>query len=850
MFKFKGIASNDMQVVIEEEEHFIARASQRYEITEIEGRDGAIFNKLGYSVVERPIYVQCLNISKIDDILAWLNGEGEFEYKGRKTTARFYSQLEPQRSSCIRIIDTTFIRDPFWYKADEDYQIVKDRKDKKASGEYIHVEDSSNCRSIIGIGGNHEQETRSGKNYLNTLAKYKAGDTVTIEGITYTFNDDGSITCNGTASANSILDISAGIQTISGTNKKIVGLLTGSQVPANVKLTAFTSDWGKNPVITFSEVNKSLVSKMIENAEYTIFRLMIYSGTTVNNQTVYYQILDTSETDLTYEQHGVSPSPDCISSIVAVGSNVNLANKDNITNLYFNQNQISVGSTSKTMIENCLPNTTYTISKIKSTKFRVCTTNKTPQTNESIIDYIYNDNGDKITITTSDKAKYMCIYFYDSGTDTLEEQGILDSIKIEKGKVATPWSPCGQGCVKVTKCNKNLAIKNVKGYFSISDFKIKIDNNSESFLFYAEKGKEYTRSCKVNLDRNRIGKIDTLDVTQEMTVSNGQEINSKKFICDDSGIYIWFVNSTLNDSIKESFQIEESSTESTFVQHEEQSYIIPVQQEMLEGDTFDYDNEEEVHIWKKLILTGNEVFTKGYDKERVSGFYTSIDELKNIDKKRNDTLSDFLCNCLIEKKFYTNNISDEVWGNVNTFAFSTANQHILALNIENISTVDELKTYLKSQYDVGTPVMIYYKLQTPTRLAFTDEQKAVAKELNNVTNITTDSKAILDLDYFTITNEKIKNEGNIQSRPILRLEKTVSEAVEITINNVRFKYNFNDDKYVEIDCENKTVEYEDLNRNRNIAIGYDFPKLNIGNNEIIMNDGDCIIKVIRKDRWL
>ena len=120
----------------------------------------------------------------------------------------------------------------------------------------------------------------------------------------------------------------------------------------------------------------------------------------------------------------------------------------------------------------------------------------------------------------------------------------------------------------------------------------------------------------------------------------------------------------------------------------------------------------------------------------------------------------------------------------------------------------------------------------------------------NVTNITTDSKAILDLDYFTITNEKIKNEGNIQSRPILRLEKTVSEAVEITINNVRFKYNFNDDKYVEIDCENKTVEYEDLNRNRNIAIGYDFPKLNIGNNEIIMNDGDCIIKVIRKDRWL
>lgn len=126
MFKFKGISSTDMQVIIEEEEHFIARAAQRYEVTEIEGRDGAIFDTLGYSYIDRPIYVQCLNTNKIDDILAWLNGEGEFEYKGRKTIARFYSQLEPQRSASIRIIDTTFIRNPFWYKANDEYITITD----------------------------------------------------------------------------------------------------------------------------------------------------------------------------------------------------------------------------------------------------------------------------------------------------------------------------------------------------------------------------------------------------------------------------------------------------------------------------------------------------------------------------------------------------------------------------------------------------------------------------------------------------------------------------------------------------------------------------------------------------
>lgn len=126
MFLFKGISSQDMQVVIEEEEHFIARAAQRYEITEIEGKDGAIFNELGFSYIERPILIQCLNNEKIDDILAWLNGRGDFEYKGRVTKARFYSELEPKRESCIRIINTTFIRDPFWYKSNDNYVEVSD----------------------------------------------------------------------------------------------------------------------------------------------------------------------------------------------------------------------------------------------------------------------------------------------------------------------------------------------------------------------------------------------------------------------------------------------------------------------------------------------------------------------------------------------------------------------------------------------------------------------------------------------------------------------------------------------------------------------------------------------------
>ena len=156
MFKFKGISSTDMKVIIEEEENFIARASQRYEITETEGKDGALFETLGYSYVERPIVVQCLDVSKMDDILAWLNGEGEFEYNGRKTIARFYEQQDPERNACIRIITTNFIRDPFWHKINDEYITITDNITNEGnitSRPIVRLEKNTSTKNELTIGG-------------------------------------------------------------------------------------------------------------------------------------------------------------------------------------------------------------------------------------------------------------------------------------------------------------------------------------------------------------------------------------------------------------------------------------------------------------------------------------------------------------------------------------------------------------------------------------------------------------------------------------------------------------------------------------------------------------------------
>ena len=126
MFKFKGISSEDMEVVIEEEEHFLGKASQRYSQIDIEGRNGALFEEQGYTIIDRPIKVQILNPDKLYKILAWLDGVGILEYKGRTTIARFYNEIEPIRTSNIKIADFTFKRDPFWTKKRDDFIEVKD----------------------------------------------------------------------------------------------------------------------------------------------------------------------------------------------------------------------------------------------------------------------------------------------------------------------------------------------------------------------------------------------------------------------------------------------------------------------------------------------------------------------------------------------------------------------------------------------------------------------------------------------------------------------------------------------------------------------------------------------------
>lgn len=645
----------------------------------------------------------------------------------------------------------------------------------QASGEYIHVEDSSNCRAKIGIGGNHEQETRSGKNYLNTLAKYKAGEKVTVDGITYIFNEDGSITCNGTADTDIIFNFSTlNLQKIDGTSKKLVASINGEYTYTKaVTFIAYDKNFGNTKYVNLTGSNKNYEQVLTDNVEYAIFRIVIYKDTIIKNRTLYLQILDKSISDLTYEQYGASPSPNYLSEIKTVGDNVNLFPG-------WESGTVDVTSGEKRAdpwyirCKDFIPivyGVFYTISQINSVNFNSinCSIRLYDKDKKYLgSQYVGDILKQSLTFTVNNlNVKYIIPTATNGKT---VPQNAKTDIKLEKGTVATPYSKFGQGCVKVTKCNKNI-LKNIAtsgalngvtrtvnedksvtingtstGWANLTVGTIKGDGNS-----YTLSGSLSNSEIFLSVNNSQEGDIAQSKNGNEITFIPKRGLTYNVIICIPSG-------KTFNNVLIKPLVRISSDKDNTYEQHEEQSYIMPVQQEILKDDYLDFENEEEVHMWGKYTFIGEEDYQKSqtYSNDEYLCAYIPTPVINNIKIDGKGLSSHF------------NRIGDFTTYQ-NEECVRTSGQLQIRVLVSRLTenSVEGLKAYLKSQYDAGTPVVVYYQLATPTRLKFTNEQKAVAKELNNartyknVTNITTDSKAILSLDYVKdqeTQNQKMQNE--------------------------------------------------------------------------------------------
>ena len=635
----------------------------------------------------------------------------------------------------------------------------------QVSGEYIHVEDSSNCRARIGISGNSEQETSTtGKNKFNL-----GEESYTRIGVNVIINKN-KIILNGTTTSSNNLFISGKLSAgylylgkFKAGTYRVTKFITSGKYEINSEIGEGTfaayirkSDGTSLSNIVGDTENKTGSTITLTEDTDLYFQIWINSGAVFTNYVLEWQLEEgNSTTDL--EQFVPNmPSPDYPSEIKVVGSNVNLFNKDNYikSKLYINKNEnkFSEARMGKSFIFDISKYNKLTISKVSSERFGVFASVDYPQ-KDGVGTYL-QDAATNATSFSYDFAKfnYLVVFYYFT-RDTLTEQEILDSIKIVEGTEVGEYSKYGQGCVKVTKCNKNLINKNLLTNYQILEDTGKLLSNNTRLItpfIYLKKG-TYSLSC--NLSRFAYA-IYNLDKSFNCFVT-WKAFPNQIVLNSDCYIKIEFIiNPTGSEqvSIKDItyLQLEKGNT-TDYEEHEEQSYIMPVQKEKLQEDYFDFDNEEEVHIWNKLILTGEETWYTNINSGWKQNSHTFALLFSGVETNGQ---SDNAGNVVKSNNFKCANTAYLVWKPQNCISYYPAYKGgAIMINHQGISTETDFKAWLKSLYDAGTPVVIYYKLATPTRIAFTDEQKAVAKELNNartyknVTNITTDSKAILSLDY-------------------------------------------------------------------------------------------------------
>lgn len=604
------------------------------------------------------------------------------------------------------------------------------------------------------LKGGHKQETRSGYNF------WKPFTSQTKNGVTLTVKDDGSYVLSGTATQTTSFYVN-------GLNYDAadytIALFNSTAISNEAFYIQIEHENGllKQAFLTTNTIKSGTTGKI--NA----LSIVIPADLTLNNFTFKPMLLKgiyTANTMLRFEQYGTMPSTDYPSEIKTVGSNVQLFDKDNVNKLNGvpDVSSITSNTVAKSFYVQAKPNTTYTVSrKIIGSRFVVGTTANLPAVGETIIDRKVNNEGSSITLTTSKNVNYLVVYYLYNSSENEEE--ILDNIKIEKGSVATPLSAYRTGSAEMDVANENLFNKNNTNNFlnglgpdnsgkiqavstntSGSNYIVTIivpclPNSTYIISRYIE-GKTFfvyessKKDLKIGDNINFLKRNDNTSIINERVITS---TNAKYLLVKIYNTYATEQN-TYNDLIS-NVQVIKSSTISQFKEHQSQTAIMPIQQEMLQGD---YIEDVEHHEWGKYIFTGKETIENIGKSGDITFFKTSLSNLSDFNYIDDNTVN-YMCT-----HFKAIKVADRFQNN--TFFINIEKK--VSLCSQEITTIDALKAYLKARYDANDPVVIYYKLANAIDLELTEAQKAVREQklhtYKNVTNINlSDELASIDVTY-------------------------------------------------------------------------------------------------------
>ena len=639
----------------------------------------------------------------------------------------------------------------------------------EASGENIHLEDSSDARCEIKICGNHQQETREGYNQFKIIST-----STQSAGITITKVDESSVSYQGTTTGlftHILVEYDGnGLEITKQMYLKAFGNLTNAIL--SVKLI-------KNGKTESSYLRVS--PDLILSAGDVLQQIYVQQQNTgiLVSGTLQVLLTDYENKDKPYEQYGASPSFAYPSSVKAVGDVKNILNMTN-----------AKGGTSNGITCNMIADGSYTYKGTASSKainiwLLGSYNNKTSifrlEPGTYYIDGVVLFNGNNV-LANPDTAKIFTFINAHDITGVRVPDAVpgntYDETKypiIAKIDHEIPWIPYEMGYIKVNEFNKNYLSKipkksiTAQGVTSTFDGeKFICKGTAQANYFNLLTGNVYKKIGKgiKTLSTNKLKKgrvfihLDYVDGTSQNYYTSINTNRASFTLNKDVESYRLNVDSiTAGDTIDDNIyvQLEDGNIATEIEKAENQEYLVDVQQEMLEGDTFVRQDGKwyEMHNWIKIIVDGTNV--KVTDTKDTGYVIQALLRTKN---------------CKPGIGYSNRFIYDKVltWKTPNTLIFTTIGVYLhfdrsllgdLTINNENINAM------LKKQYDSGNEIYVLGQLLEPQLLECTEAQSKVLDEIynkahtyKNITNISAESaevNPIVSLKYLKDTEKYIED---------------------------------------------------------------------------------------------
>lgn len=679
----------------------------------------------------------------------------------------------------------------------------------EASGENIHLEDSSNARCEIEICGNQQQETREGYN------QFKITSTSTQSaGITITKVDESSVSYQVTTTGlftHILVEYDGnGLEITKQMYLKAFGNLTNAIL--SVKLI-------KNGKTESSYLRVS--PDLILSAGDVLQQIYVQQQNTgiLISGTLQVLLTDYENKDKPYEQYGASPSIDFPSELKAIGDDINILNDTIFARKGYYSGIVGattqkVNTTIRLLTDediNVISNKDITISlgTDKDLKYNFFEIDE----NDVIIkNNMSSNNKDKTIKLQENTKKISLMLMWQDANKTITLEDIKDcKIKIAYGTSINNYSSYNCGSAKVDIVNENIF--NTENVKSTSEVSV-VDNKNGVLELQGvngfwkgitttqkfETGKRVYIKCKYVAGTGSAPNIGIRDVDGNSIVENYKIANysiSCSFI--SKGITKIFVrcNGTSNNGNIKYYDIMFSYEDIDYIPHQGQSYLVDVQQPMFEGDTFVKQDAKwcEKHNWKTMSFDGQNMASQAggtFADFKENGNIVRTFEIKDllISSVRND----IFCDKLPRQ-------ADSMWNGRSTGIQSWHGQNKILISLpfddvekkygEELTVDNYTKAYYKYLQD--NELTIYYKLAEPVLLECTEAQSKVLDEIynkahtyKNITNISAESaevNPIINVKYLKDT-ETEHNKLQAQIDEIKQLLST-TETSAMLLNNMQ-----------------------------------------------------------------